>query len=149
MKVEKSIKIHAGISRTWDVLTDFKNYPVWMRSNEKIESLSSKEIGKGITFYLHGIVKGTRYKTYNRVVEWKEDEELGVYVTSLLGEAYTKYRLSKIPGGCEVIYTVDFTLTKKLQSKHDLYIKHHESVVDETLQRLKEYLEISENKLKL
>lgn len=142
MKVEKSIKINAGISRTWDVLTDFKNYPVWMRSNEKIESLSSKEIGKGITFYLHGIVKGTRYKTYNRVVEWKEDEELGVYVTSLLGEAYTNYHLSKIPGGCEVIYTVDFTLTKKLQSKHDLYAKHHESVVDETLQRLKEYLEI-------
>ena len=142
MKVEKSIKINAGISRIWDVLTDFKNYPVWMRSNEKIESLSSKEIGKGFTFYLHGIVKGTRYKTYNRIVEWKEDKELGVYVTSLLGEAYTNYRLSKIPGGCEVIYTVDFTLTKKLQSKHDLYAKHHESVVDETLQRLKEYLEI-------
>ena len=75
MKVEKSIKINSSISRVWDVLTDFKNYPVWMRSNEKIESLSSKEIGKGFTFYLHGIVKGTRYKTYNRVVEWKEDEE--------------------------------------------------------------------------
>jgi uncharacterized membrane protein len=148
MKVEKSIEINAGISRTWDVLTDFKNYPVWMRSNEKIESLSSQEIGKGFTFYLHGIVKGTRYKTYNRVVEWKEDEELGVYVTSLLGKAYTKYRLSKIPGGCEVIYTVDFALTKKLHSKYDLYAKQHESVVDETLQRLKEYLEISENKLK-
>ncbi len=141
MKVEKSIIIGSSKGRVWDVLTDFQNYPLWLGSNEKVAVDPQKTIGKGFTYYVIGILPGIKYKTFHKVVEWKEDEKLVVYIKSQYGEGYATYTLDWMPGGCEVTYTLDVTLSKKFQSNQSLIHRNFIASVEETLYKLKTYLE--------
>ena len=145
MRFKKSITIEASKGRVWDTLTDFKSYPLWMGSNEKVEFTSSETQGKGTSFIVLGMMSGVVYKTYNRVVDWKEDEKLVMEIESMYGKGFSQYELNKIPGGCEVVYYLDLTIFKKFQQNPDLIHKNLATSMEEALYRLKKYLEATPN----
>jgi hypothetical protein len=141
MKIQRTIIIKSGASRVWDVLTDFQNYPYWMGSSEKIAMSSKENIGKDFTYYVIGILGGLKYRTFHKIVEWKEDSKLMIFIKSLYGEGYATYNLNWTPEGCEVNYILDVVLPKKYVKKQELIHKSLSASIEETLFRLKFYIE--------
>jgi len=81
-KIEKSIEIKAPIEKVWAFLTDFGNYPSFMKGVKKINYLTDKRSGVGVQTHWVMESSGQEIEWDGECTEWVENKKMSWHSTS-------------------------------------------------------------------
>ena len=136
--------VGASPARTWDVLTNFPDYPVWAHDLKSVSVLESDGEGRGVLVAYRAAAMGRStnytlrydYTEAPRVLEWKVAES---DVTRKLDGSYELLPVDGDPERTSVVYNLTVDLVIPLPG----FVKRRAEgrIIHTALRELRDYLE--------
>jgi ribosome-associated toxin RatA of RatAB toxin-antitoxin module len=136
--------VHASPERVWELLTDFRSYPVWATALKSATIVSSDDQGRGVEVAFRAAAMGRStsytlcydYSEAPRVLSWKLSQG---DITRVLDGSYELVPVAQ--ERTEIVYDLTVDLTAPLPG----FVKRRaeERIIHTALTELRDYLDES------